>query len=82
MHVVGEGLRRAGRDLTPEKFVAALETLDKWRVSEVATPRTFTDWHHIGNLTLQMMIVKDGKWVPVNWQPTRESGVLEEFRKK
>jgi hypothetical protein len=29
-----------------------------------------------------MMIVKDGKWAPVNWKPTRESTILEEFRKK
>jgi branched-chain amino acid transport system substrate-binding protein len=82
MHVVAEGLRRAGRDLTPEKFFAALETLDKWRVSEVAQPRTFTDWHHVGNLNLQMMVIKDGKWVPVSWTPGRESAVLNEFRKK
>lgn len=82
MHVVAEGLRRAGRDVTQDKFVAALETLDKWRVSEVAQPRTFTNWHHIGNLNLQMMVIKNGKWVPVSWTPSRESAVLNEFRKK
>jgi len=82
MHVVAEGLRRAGRDLTRDKFVAALETLDNWRISEVAQPRTFTDWHHVGNLNIQMMVVKDGKWVPVPWKPSRESAVLDDFRKK
>lgn len=82
MHVVAEGFRRAGRNLTPDAFSAGLETLDKWQVSEVASPRTFTNWHHIGNLNMQMMVVKDGKWVPVNWRSTKESSVLDEFRKK
>jgi len=82
MHVVAEGLRRAGRNLTSGTLSTALETLDKWQVSEAASPRTFTNWHHVGNLNLQMMIVKDGKWVPINWQPAKESTVLDEFRKK
>lgn len=82
MHVVAEGMRRAGRDLTRDSFSAALETLDKWQVSEAASPRTFTNWHHVGNLNLQMMVVKDGKWVPINWKPGKESSVLDEFRKK
>lgn len=80
MHVVAEGLRRAGGDLTRESFVDALETLEDYRVSEVATPRTFTDWHHIGNLRMNMMVVLGQHWVPLRWSPQRESTVLDEFK--
>jgi branched-chain amino acid transport system substrate-binding protein len=81
MYVVAEGLKRAGRDLTRDNFISALETLNNYRVSHVATPRTFTDWHHIGNLRMQMMVVLNQHWVPLAWQPHRESTVLDEFRK-
>jgi branched-chain amino acid transport system substrate-binding protein len=81
MHVIAEGLRRAGRDLTREKFVDALETLEDWRVNELATPRTFTKWHHIGNLRMQMMVVLAQHWVPLRWDPKRESEILEGYKK-
>ncbi len=66
-HVVAEGLRRAGRDLTVDRFIAALEGLRGYRVSMVATPRTFTAEHHVGNLHLQVMEVSNGEWVPRAW---------------
>lgn len=81
MHVVAEGMRRAGRDLTRENFIDALETLEDYRASEVATPRTFTKWHHIGNLRMQMMVVLNQHWVPLRWDPKRESEILSEFKK-
>lgn len=81
MHVVAEGLRRAGKDLTREKFIDALETLEDWRVNEVATPRTFTKWHHIGNLRMQMMVVLNQHWVPLRWDPKRESEILANYKK-
>ncbi len=76
LHVMAEGLRRAGPDPTRESFVDALETLRNWRVSEIATPRTFTRSHHIGNLQMQMMTVINRHWVPLRWEPQRESGIL------
>ena len=42
MYCVAEGLKRAGKDLDTDKFIAALESLDHYRVSEVATPRTLS----------------------------------------
>lgn len=81
MYVVGEGLKRAGRDLTVDGFIAALESLRGYRVSMVATPRTFTSEHHIGNLTLQIMQVKNGEWVPVDWEPRHPSDILENVKK-
>ncbi len=80
-YVVAEGLQRAGRDLTIDKFIAALESLRNYRVSMVATPRTFTSEHHIGNLTLQIMQVKNGEWVPVDWEPKRPSDILKNLKK-
>jgi len=81
VYVVAEGMRRAGKDLTRENFVNALETLKDYRVSMVASARTFTDWHHIGNLQQSILIVKDQKWVPVPWQAAHESEILGSFKK-
>jgi branched-chain amino acid transport system substrate-binding protein len=81
MYVIAEGLRRTGRDLTREKFVDALESIKDYRVSEIATPRTFTNWHHIGNLSQQLMVVLGQHWVPLKWSPLRESEVLSTYRK-
>lgn len=81
VYVIAEGLRRAGRDLDREKFVAALETLKDYRVSEIASLRTFTDWHHIGNLRQQILVVQGQKWVPIRWEAARESEILSSYKK-
>jgi branched-chain amino acid transport system substrate-binding protein len=80
MYVVAEAMRRAGADLTREKFVDALETIENFRVSEIASPRTFTKKHHIGNLNQQMMVVLGQRWVPLRFDPSRESEILERFK--
>ncbi|MGH7263393.1 MAG: ABC transporter substrate-binding protein [Candidatus Rokuibacteriota bacterium] len=82
LQVVAEGLRRAGKDLTRDGLVKALESLKDYRISEIATPRTFTDWHHIGNLRMQMMVVINQHWVPLRWDPAQESGILADYKKK
>jgi branched-chain amino acid transport system substrate-binding protein len=79
MYCVAEALKRAGRDLDTDKFIAALETLDHYRVSEIATPRTFTSKEHIGNLSLQPMVVLNGHWVPLNWKPVHPSDILKAY---
>ena len=81
VYVIAEALRKAGRDLTRDKFIDALESLHDYRVSEIATPRTFTHWHHIGNLSQTIMIVVAGHWVPLRWDPKRESEVLANYKK-
>ncbi|HXX33283.1 MAG TPA: ABC transporter substrate-binding protein [Thermodesulfobacteriota bacterium] len=43
---LAEGLRRAGRTLTPETFIKAMETLRDWR--GIAGPFTFTSTDHQG----------------------------------
>jgi branched-chain amino acid transport system substrate-binding protein len=77
MYCVAEGLKRAGKDLTREKFIEGLETLRDFRVNRTATPRTFTDKHHIGNLRLQPMVILNGRWLPLAWEPTHETDILK-----
>lgn len=81
MYVIAEGLRRAGKDVTRESFVSALETLKDYRVSTIASPRTFTDWHHIGNLQQSILVVQNQKWVPIPWEAKRESEILSSIKK-
>jgi branched-chain amino acid transport system substrate-binding protein len=80
-YVIAEAMKRAGRDLTRDKFVDALEAMKDYRVSGVATPRTFTTDEHIGNNLLRMLVVVAQHWVPLNWQPTRPSELMSEFQK-
>jgi branched-chain amino acid transport system substrate-binding protein len=81
MYVVSEAMKRAGPDLTREKLVDALETIENYKVSEIATPRTFTKWHHIGNFRMQYMVVLGQHFVPVRFDPHRESEILKEYQK-
>ena len=80
MYVLAEGMRRAGRELTTDSLIRALEGIQNYRVGPVATPRTFATKHHIGNLTLVPMVVTNGSWEPVaGWQSTRESDILKRY---
>jgi branched-chain amino acid transport system substrate-binding protein len=81
MNVIAEATGRVGPDLTREKLVDALETIKDYRVSEIASPRTFTKWHHIGNLRQQIMVVLAQHWVPLKWEPQHESEILKDLNK-
>jgi hypothetical protein len=72
-------MKRAGRNLTTDGLIHALEGIHDYRVGPVATPRTFSTRHHIGNLALVPMMVKDGQWEPVQWKSTRESDILQRY---
>jgi branched-chain amino acid transport system substrate-binding protein len=80
MYVLAEALKKAGPDLTTDKLITALESIKDYRVSAVATPRTFSDKHHIGNLRLQALQVKSGRWEPVAWEGRRPSDVLKRYQ--
>jgi branched-chain amino acid transport system substrate-binding protein len=80
MYVFVEGLKRAGSDLSTDNFIAALESIKDYRVSAIATPRTFSSKHHIGNLRLQPLQVKNGHWEPVAWEPKHPSDVLARYQ--
>jgi branched-chain amino acid transport system substrate-binding protein len=79
-YVIADAMKRAGRDLTTDSFIRALEATNGYRVGAIATPRTFTTKHHIGNLSLVPLIVQNGAWEPVNWQSTRESDILKRYQ--
>jgi branched-chain amino acid transport system substrate-binding protein len=79
LYVLAEGMKRAGPNLTTASLITALEGIQNYRVSPVATPRSFSTRHHIGNLALVPMIVKDGQWEPVQWTSTRASDILTRY---
>jgi branched-chain amino acid transport system substrate-binding protein len=57
-----EGLRRAGRNLTPETLIKALETIKDWR-GGVGGPITFTPTDHQGTKDVYFVQVQpDGSW--------------------
>ena len=80
MYVVADALKRAGKDLTTDKFIDALEATHDYRVGTIASPITFTRKHHIGNLRLQAMQVKNGEWQPVAFEGKRESDILKRYQ--
>jgi branched-chain amino acid transport system substrate-binding protein len=80
MYVVAEAMKRAGKDLTTDSFIRALEGVQNYRVSGVATPRSFTTKHHIGNLSLVPMEVRNGQWEPLNWTSSRPSDILKRYQ--
>ena len=79
MYVVAEAMKRAGKELTADSFIRALEGIQNYRVSAVATPRTFSTKHHIGNLALVPMMVRNGEWEPLQWSSTRQSDILNRY---
>jgi branched-chain amino acid transport system substrate-binding protein len=54
-----EGLKRAGRDLTREKFIAALETLKNYETG-FTLPTTFTATDHEGNKAARILEIQPG----------------------
>jgi len=79
MYVVAEAMRHAGKDLTTARLIDALENIHDYRVGPIASPRTFTKIHHIGNLRLQPMEVKHGEWVQAQWESKRPSDILQRY---
>jgi branched-chain amino acid transport system substrate-binding protein len=80
MYVLAEGMKNAGKDLTTAGLINALENIHDYRVGPIASPRTFAKNHHIGNLRLQPMQVKNGEWVQVPWDSKRPSDILQRYQ--
>lgn len=66
--VVVESLKRAGRELTREKLLAATETLRDWDGSVFGWVR-FTPTSHVGTVSAGMAVAKAGRWVEL--EPVR-----------
>jgi branched-chain amino acid transport system substrate-binding protein len=80
MYAVADALKRAGKDLTTDRLIDALEATHDYRAGAIASPLTFTKKHHIGNLRLQAMQVKNGEWEPVAFEGKRESDILKRYQ--
>jgi branched-chain amino acid transport system substrate-binding protein len=63
-----EALRRAGRDLTVDSLVAAMESLDKF-TDIYGNTYSFGPHQHHGSTKAFLAVVKDGRWVPVVAEP-------------
>ena len=79
MQVLAEAMKKAGPDLNTKTLIAALEQIKDFSSSPLASPITFSNKHHIGNLLLTVMEVKSGEWTPVGWKPTRLSEILKRY---
>lgn len=62
-------LQRAGRDLTLESFLAAMESTRDWRDVFGSPPLTLTPTNHHASNQSFLSIVRDGRWVPVEPAP-------------
>lgn len=64
-----EGLKRAGREVTREKFVAALETIRDFRPEGIGAPISFGPGRRHGLNAVMLMRAEKGKLMPVTgWQ--------------
>jgi branched-chain amino acid transport system substrate-binding protein len=63
-----EALRRAGRDLTVDSLVTAMETLHEF-TDIYGNTYSFGPQQHHGSTKAFLAVVKDGRWVPVVEQP-------------
>jgi ABC-type branched-subunit amino acid transport system substrate-binding protein len=60
-----EGLKKAGKDLTVEKFIKAMETIKDWKPEGIGAPVTYTATRHHGVNASRMGLAKNGKHVPI-----------------
>jgi branched-chain amino acid transport system substrate-binding protein len=69
MMLAVEGLRRAGRELTRETFVAALESIQDFTPERIGAPITFGPARRHGLNAVMLMRAQKGTLVPVTgWQ--------------
>ena len=82
IYVIAEALCAARAATSRETSLSRRWRRSKdYRVSMIASGRTFTDWHHIGNLQQSILVVQNQKWVPIPWQAKRESEILATIKK-
>ena len=79
MHLLAHAMKAAGPELNTDSLIASLEKVRNYRSSPLASPITFTDKHHVGNLSLHIMQVKNGAWEPLPWKPSRPSVILKRY---
>lgn len=58
-----EGLRRAGREMTRDRFIEAMETIRNFTAGELTPPFSYSARDHSGIRALAMVEARKGKWV-------------------
>ncbi len=66
MMLIAEGLKRAGKDLTREKFVKAMEGIKNFKCEGMGAPITFSAKQHMGLNAIRICEAKNGKHVPIS----------------
>ena len=64
MHLV-EGLKNAGRDLTPESMIKGMEKINNWKPEGVGAPVTYGPDRRHGSNASRMGQAKEGKHLPL-----------------
>ena len=62
-------LEKAGRDLTTDSFIAALESMKDWRDIFSGPPLSLSATNHHASNQSFLSVVKDARWVPVLQEP-------------
>jgi branched-chain amino acid transport system substrate-binding protein len=69
--LVIEGLQRAGKDLTREKFIEAMESIKNWDSGGILPPVSFSATNHHAQTAGFIAELKNGKFVPLtDWVET------------
>lgn len=66
MMLIAEGLKRAGKDLTRESFVKAMESIKDFKCEGMGAPITFSAEQHHGLNAIRICEAKGGKHVPIS----------------
>ena len=62
-------LDKAGRDLTTDSFVAAMDSMNDWRDIFEGPPLSLSATNHHASNQSFLSVVKDARWVPVIQEP-------------
>jgi branched-chain amino acid transport system substrate-binding protein len=69
--LVIEGMQRAGKDLTREKFIEAMESIKNWDSGGILPPVSFSATNHHAQTAGFIAELKNGKFVPLTgWLET------------
>ena len=62
-------LDKAGRDLSTDSFVAAMDSMNDWRDIFEGPPLSLSATNHHASNQSFLSVVKDARWVPVIQEP-------------
>jgi len=66
MMLIAEGLKRAGKNLTRESFVKAMESIKDFKCEGMGAPITFSAEQHHGLNAIRICEAKGGKHLPIS----------------